>query len=137
MSALAALGVLSLWLTAPFLNIWRHHFSVSPVFHIGLHANGDGRFVVFYSSKEFGPLFSVLTDVDHDGRHPGALVTRDVGWNRFGVYYRYIRNRRGFAGWTLAISLWYPFLLFSILPAVAVLRSCPRRRSSPQTPVTA
>ncbi len=131
MSALAAIGVLGLWLIAPLLNVWNHHISINSEFHIGLHASGDGRFLVLFSSEEFGPLFSVITDVNHGSAHTHSLVLRDVCWNRFGVFYRYISNKRGFAGWTLAVNLMYPFLLFSIIPVISVLSRYSQRHSSP------
>jgi len=51
------------------------------------------------------------------------LEPKGVAWGKsFGVYYRYFRWKNGETLWTLAVSLWYPFLLFAWLPVFRFAR---------------
>lgn len=120
------LGVtLMLSLATHWLSPWKYRISFSSQFHAGLsRARGDFYSglgdLVFFSTKESGPLFSLITGiVGNDGKvHMAPGLDRDAGWDLFGVYWRCLYRHDGVRSWTLTIDLIYPFLLFAIAPSV-------------------
>ncbi len=85
-------------------------------------AASDGR-IHFYSHR-IGPYRgSSLSEAD------GLPDARGFG-DTCGIYYRYFRwARSGNVLWTLSVSLTYPLILFSVLPAVWLWL---RRRGAPE-----
>jgi hypothetical protein len=102
---------IALWGAAFTLNPYDHHWSVTNSFHVGVGGRFDGR--LFFFSDESGPYQGSIIALDGNPR------LRQVGWgDAYGIYYRHFRwLDSGQTMWTLAVSLWYPTVLFSILPA--------------------
>ena len=111
-----------LWLGAFFVTPWDCSLSVTRDFHIGI-LGGFGfegmplGAVVFFSDKESGPYHGSILALD-------TVPLREVGWGpEYGIYYRHFRwLDSGKILWTLMVSLAYPLLLFSIMPAVWLWR---------------
>jgi hypothetical protein len=53
----------------------------------------------------------------------------ETGWDGLGIYFCLIEDiRRPDSWWTLMISLWYPIILFAILPAIFVVKKLRGRK---------
>jgi len=99
---------------------WEHHLSFGKDFHVGvwtgaLHECKVGR-ICFFNDSDYGPYRgSIIGFIGPDGKTYPPLE-REIGWgDSFGIYYRYFRWEDSTL-WTLMLSWWYPFILFSILP---------------------
>ena len=56
------------------------------------------------------------------------------GWDRLGVYFRLISDaRRSDNWWTLMVSLWYPIIIFGILPAAYMVQKLRGTKSVTQS----
>lgn len=90
-------------------------------FHIGVrHAGMDSRFVLF-NNASYGPYTGSVVGL------MGADVPARRGFgDSLGVYYRHLTWPHDVV-WTLAVSFWYPILLFAIWPCCAALIA--RRRA--------
>lgn len=93
--------------------------SLSEDFHISLM---DGR-LVFYNSLDYGPYQGSMLSMGG----VDVPVVRGFGdW--VGVYYRNIKWADGASLLTLAVSLWYPLILFSVLAMIYETRRYISRR---------
>jgi hypothetical protein len=119
-SAVLAASTLLLWIATFFVTPWDHRLSLTRNFHVGVWngVNGDtlGRLVVF-NNADYGP---------YRGSMMGSVERRVASGDTLGVYYRYFRTPDGSTLWTLMVSLWYPLLIFGILPAAWLVQ---RRRA--------
>jgi len=105
-----------LWLATFVVSPWHHYVSFTRNFHVSVWSGvtGDtlGRLVIF-NSADYGPYI-------------GSSIVRperDVEFgDTFGIYYRYFHWPSYGTLWTLMLSLWYPLILFSILPGVWIFR---------------
>ena len=125
-SAVLAGGTLVLWLATFVTNPWDHHVSLTNRIHIGVWGGpgGDtlGRLVIF-NDAEYGPYRGSIIQLGDGKGNLYPRFDRELVWgDSFGVYYRYFRWPDGRTLWTLMVSLWYPLLLFAVLPVVWVFR---------------
>ncbi len=70
-------------------------------------------------SEETGPYNGSIISFTSPG-DPSPYET-ERRFDALGIYFRYFKFRIVFPGevlWTLTVSLWYPIILFSILPAI-------------------
>jgi hypothetical protein len=112
--------------------------SVTNDFQIGVTRCGgiiDVR-LVFFNNKEYGPYRgSIIAVADDEGNIHPPRIRESARGDGFAVYWRYFRWKEGTWGinnpvlWTLMVSLWCPFILFSVLPAAWWFR---RRRQAPR-----
>ena len=96
------------WMALPASN-HAPSFSVGNV-HASLTSRMDGS-MVFYNQKSpyMGSIISFA----------GDKAVSEWGVTGWGVYFRHIENTVEKSVWrTLIISLWYPVILFGILPAL-------------------
>lgn len=119
-SVVLLLVTLSLVVLGFFITPRDHHLSVTDRFHLGVWGS---RLVVF--SSDSGPYCgSIIAIVDEDGNEYPPRIRESMWGDRLGIYWRYFRWKDGTWGmsdpvlWTLMVSLWYPILLFAVLPAV-------------------
>ena len=110
-----------------WLNPSDHHLSLGERFHIGVGGHGWDRRLVLFSDGEGGPYAgSVVSLLGADGDVRPALDHLTGFGDTAGIYYRYIRSPDATV-WTLTLSLWYPIVLFAILPAIWWTRKERRR----------
>jgi hypothetical protein len=106
--------------------------------HLDISRSGKW-FVKSYPHISFGNDFKVTVTKDRGGNIilfnqdapiVGALVV-DMGehtgsedsWNGLGIDYRIVKDtRRSDSWWTLNFSIWYPIIIFSILPLIFLLK---------------
>ena len=126
-----------LCITAFVVNPREHHFSLSNKFHVGVWRglSGDtlGRLVIF-NDAEYGPYHGSIISIVAGNRDLNSVFERTVVCgDSFGVYYRYFRTPGEETLWTLMVSLWYPLLLFFVLPTMWIfIRKRSRIKSRPQ-----
>jgi hypothetical protein len=84
----------------------------------------DQKWLVFFN----GPYPNDTTTL-------GPTDTLKGGWDRgYGIYYLVIYDSASrWTWWTLMISLWYPIILFGILPAIFVIKKLRSRESASKT----
>lgn len=87
--------------------------SLSPTFHV---TATDARLAFFNTRR--GPYRGSVLFLDFID----AGVQIAAFGNSMGIYYRHIRWPTGEVIWSLMVSLWYPTVLLSVLPAIWVLR---------------
>ena len=93
-----------------------YHLSLSDGFHIGLLRFGRdslGR-IAFYNNAEYGPYRGSLLFLEEPPPMPRRVDFRC----RYGICYCDYLWEDGVALWTLMVSLWYPVLLFGVLPLI-------------------
>ena len=110
-----------LWASAFVISPWNHRLSITESFHVSVWGGFDEPFfgrLVFFNNKEYGPYRgSIISLSDSQGNSVPPITKRAWG-DLFGVYYRYFHwSDTGETLWTLMVSLGYPLLLFSVLPA--------------------
>ena len=114
------LGVtVALWVAALNSNQWDHRLSLGNSFHIGVCGPGLDSRLVFFSDSEYGPYSGSIIQLN--GSPP---LERKIGFgDTLGIYYRYFRFPDGGPTlWTLMLSLWYPTILFVVLPIIWWIR---------------
>jgi hypothetical protein len=89
------------------LDMQRHGVAITPRFHLGLFDGGAW----FYGDE--WPYRGSIIQID--GQPP---VSQKSGLDFPGVYYRYFFRSSAHTTWSLMVSLWYPIVLFAILPAL-------------------
>ena len=109
------------------VNPWDHRLSVTENFHIGVWRYGSGLDVrlVFFNHGEYGPYRGgAIAVIDDQGNvHPPR--ERESAWgDSWGIYWRYFHWKEAWGQtdpvlWTLMVSLWYPMVLFSLLPVLS------------------
>jgi len=102
----------------------------NPSVHISVTKDWGGNVVIF---NQDGPCVGAMV-ISMSNDHS----TTETGWVYFGIFYRLITDtHRPDNWWTLMISLWYPIILFGILPAIFVVKKlCGRKSASTKkTPV--
>ncbi len=145
------LTIASLW-----LNPWKQHLTITDSFHIGLFRWYQdaliGR-IVFFNDGKYGPYEgSVIALVDNEVKRTrpirkcfwsvgdygisnvdyvneqGEPVLKRRACDLPGIYYRRI-VWPDTSLWTISVSLWYPMLLFALLPGFwTVCKFIQRRR---------
>ncbi len=118
-STVLLVETLVLLLVSPSIKPRDHHLTLGDNFHIGVF----GRRLTFFNDSNYGPYRgSIIGFVDDQGNLQPTLE-REIGFGEtLGVYYRYFRWNDGGVLWTLMISLWYPTILFSVLPILWYIR---------------
>lgn len=112
-----------------FLRSWENpsttpFFSVTSSFHIGIWHGADGPNIAFFNNAEYGPYRGSLIGLE-GVVDPDLLRVSHFGMS-YGVYYRYFQWTHTTL-WTLMISMWYPLVAFSILPATWYYRFARRK----------
>lgn len=95
---------------------WRH-ISLGHDINLGASNVEDREWLVFYN----GPYPNDTTMLG-----PTDTIT---GYEGYGIYYHVIhKSATKVTWWTLMISLWYPIILFGILPAIFAVKKLRVRR---------
>jgi hypothetical protein len=124
MSAIAFCLVVVAWLAAASVDPRKHFVSVSRNCHFSIDFRGaDARFEVFNDSS-YGPYSGSIVGIARDPNGPRVSGVGDSA----GIYYRRIYWPNGVWLWTLSLSLIYPLLIASGLPAVWLVRRARRSR---------
>ncbi len=94
------------------IDAWGESFSLRDDFHISLYRRENDCRLAFFNEKNY-PYVGGSVGPD----------TKVRGLNFLGIYYRHYRlSSEGDIWWTLCISLWWPVVLFSILPGLFLYR---------------
>lgn len=95
---------------------------------------GQNPRLVLFSDGEYGLYSGSIIALVADGGKTAPRLKESSFGDVAGVYYRHFEwTDSGETLWTLEISLWYPILLFAILPArsvIRLIRSSGRSRST-------
>jgi hypothetical protein len=122
-AALASTGLLVFILAISIFppNPRDHHVSLKSNFHIGVWRRDSALgSLVFFNNGQWGPYSGSIMFIHSNG---SVLEPTSIGWGKsWGVYYRHFQWKNGDTLWTLAVSLWYPFLLFALLPVLRIAR---------------
>jgi len=97
------------------INAWEESFSLRDDFHISLYGKGNGCHLAFFTEKNYPYTGSVIKL----GEMEWPKI-RGFGYS-WGIYYRHFTWPEE-KQWTLYISLWWPVVLFSILPGLFLYR---------------
>jgi hypothetical protein len=118
-SAILLGGSLFLLFISCKINPRDSHLSLCDTFHISVFE----RRLAFFNSSEYGPYRgSIIGFADSNGNIQPPLEC-DIGFgDTMGIYYRYFHWKDGGVLWTLMISLWYPTIVFSVLPILLCIR---------------
>gem|GEM_PF-5709135 len=153
-SLVLAVFTLVLWLLTFAVTPWDHRISFTQNFHVsvwrGFSDDIPGRLVFFNATN--GPFVGGTIALSSTNDPPPVRRIWHLGKNGFGhitilqrggeiserfcdlpgVYFRHIRWFNNYLPvWTLAISFWCLFFLFSILPMVWIFRRWRARYSKP------
>ncbi|MES1181134.1 MAG: hypothetical protein ABUL66_04660, partial [Verrucomicrobiota bacterium] len=80
----------------------------------------EGGEIAFFN----GPIPNSTTSTG-----PRNNTTNEKEWAGYGIYFRWIKDvNRPDSWWTLMVSLWYPIILFGILPAIFVVKKWRKRK---------
>ena len=145
-SAAFALFAVALWLATFAVSPWDHRVSLTDRFHVSVWSgfSGDtlGRLVIFNDAK-YGPYRGSIMAIGGEGTHEefSGLRISDYDFGRItftnrngtidrlrlcdlpGIYFRHFDiHDQAHTLWTIMISLWYPLVVFSILPAAWLFR---------------
>jgi len=123
------LTIMSNWIDTRYAAI-----SLSPTFHIGIWGQGASTRVAFFNDRECGPYHGSIIALTAEDGSMSPPIERSIAFAFIGVYYRYFRwpNSSGSTTpnttfWTFMMSVWYPALVFAILPTVCLRRRAHRR----------
>ena len=80
--------------------------------------------MVFFNQKV--PYMGSITSFTGDEN------VKETGCDFYGIYFRTIHytDKKYWDQWTLIISLWYPIMLFGILPAIFVVKKLRNLKSA-------
>jgi hypothetical protein len=125
LSTILLVATVVLCIAGFIVDSWEHNLSVGGL-HVGLGPGFSGDTmsrVVFFNDELNGPYRgSIIGFVDEEGNLYPPLDRRVAWGDSFGFYYRYFRWPDGSVLWTLMISLWYPLIVFMVLPATWLRR---------------
>jgi hypothetical protein len=154
-SAILAACTFVLWLLTFAITPWDHKISLTKEFHISVWSgfNGDtlGR-LVFFNNAQYGPYRGSIMNFGGENTHEvqsgwfyanhhydfgqitstnsNGTIDRLKLCDLPGIYFRHFQfHDQANTLWTLMLSLWYPLILFSILPVVWIF-SCWRSKRS-------
>lgn len=90
------------------------YISLGSELHVAVASNWGGNLVFFNQAVPYtGSLVSIAGDK--------SVVER--GWTGYGIYFRSIEHtNKDQTWWTLMVSLWYPVIIFGILPGLFVVQ---------------
>lgn len=101
-----------------WLNPWSHRLSFGNHFHVSVFWSHDLDIrLVFFNDANYGPYKGSMMSIV--GAPP--IDEKRAFGDTAGIYYRYFRDGPDTL-WTLMLSIWYPAVLFSLLPGWYGLR---------------
>jgi hypothetical protein len=104
---------ISIWVLRPNQGIDWSYISLGKYFHIAVTDNWRGNLVLFNQDSPYTGSIIKFT---------GDKTIDEWGLTGWGIYFRHITNSvQHSVWWTLIISLWYPIIIFGILPAIFVV----------------
>jgi len=108
---------------------WDYSILIGDATNVGLWSRGLDSRLALFNDKEYGPYCgSIIGIVGPDGKTYPPLRHEEYFGDSWGVYYRYFQWYDGYELWTLMISLWYPLVLFGIMPIGWAIYNFSRRR---------
>lgn len=97
----------AIFVAANYIDPRDHFISLSDDCHVSLCK----RRIVIYNDSDYGPYTGSIISLSEET----GPETTEFG-DAWGIYFRHFRWLDGSVLWTLAVSLWYPVFLASILP---------------------
>jgi hypothetical protein len=123
-SAVLCAVTVMIWVAGFWLDPRSHRISLGPHFHVSARTTGLDGEICFFSDEDLGPYGDVIINVSGPNGKTYPLLQSEHEFGRYcGIYYHYARWFNGNVLWTLQISLWYPFVVFGMLPAFWVIRT--------------
>jgi hypothetical protein len=117
-STIAFCVIVIAWIAAGRVDPRKQFISLSTTCHVTIDARGaDARLEVF-NDASYGPYSGSIIAIAGDPNRPKVSGVGDVA----GIYYRMIRWPNGASLWTLSLSLAYPLVVATVLPALWVIR---------------
>jgi hypothetical protein len=122
------------WISQPNSGTHWSHISFGQDIHIAVTGNWGGNLVFFNQTMPYTGSVMSFT---------GDNTLSEAGLTGGGIYFRHIKHtiEKDKDWWTLMISLWYPIIIFGILPSVFVAkkfcatkgarRNCPPKTGQP------
>jgi hypothetical protein len=146
-SAVIMTCTIILWFATLSMSPWDHRLSFTKQFHVSVWSRVDGDALgalVFFNNADYGPYRGSIMDIVNDKFPPisrgwsigcygychrtdfggrGTVYMQERACDLPGIYFRYFNwpNKPQHL-WTLAVSLWYPLTVFSVLPAMWGIR---------------
>jgi hypothetical protein len=116
------------------LGIWKgfggQKFGMLEIFNDSQYGPYTGSIIALSDDKyppkyvwlwRIGENYEIAKQIVFDGN--GAIQVTETGADFPGIYYRHFQWPNSPQPlWTLMVSLWYPLLVFSVLPSVWILR---------------
>ena len=132
-SAILLVVSVLLFLAGFAANPLERRLSVTEDFHIclWLYRDTDVR-LVFFNDHDYGPYFGSIIGMVDDQGNVYPPIARESRWGDCcGVYWRYFHWKEAWGQkdpvlWTLMVTLWYPLILFSVLPVLWFWLRCRR-----------
>ena len=117
-SAILLACTITLWAWSFWTNPRKDCLSFSSNFHVAVE---DGR-VSFFNVKDYGPYHgSIIAITSREWPIERIFSKQQAFGDICGIYYRYFRwADSGAVLWTLSISLFYPMIVFTVLPTMAL-----------------
>jgi hypothetical protein len=98
----------------PNPNLDWSYISLGKDFHVAITKNWGGNLVFFNEERPY--TGSII-------KFAGDKTINEWGLNGWGIYFRHIENSvQKSIWWTLMISLWWPIILFGMLPAIYAVK---------------
>lgn len=108
---------LVLAIASAWINPWDHHLSISEDFHIGVWGRGWDVRLVFFNDRNYGPYRGSVISLDGF-----PVMQQELGFgDTAGIYLRYFHWSHETL-WTFMLLIWYPTVMFAILPVWQLLR---------------
>jgi len=94
-----------------------------PSVHVAVTKDDWNGNLMFFNQRSPNTGGMLIMTGGHDLTNRVDRSTSEKGWDGFGIYFCLIENvRPPESWWTFSINLWYPIILFGILPAIFMVK---------------
>jgi len=94
-----------------------------PSVHVAVTKDGWCGNLMFFNQRSPNTAGMLIMTGGHDLTNRVDRSSSEKGWDGLGIYFCLIENvRPPESWWTFRINLWYPIILFGILPAIFVVK---------------
>ena len=111
---------------ALFIGLYSYAWIVDPDLHSSSSEISVGNARLTVTKLWGGQLILFNQEAPYTGgiyAMSGDKTVSAKGWDGFGIYFRLIKDTKMVGSWwTLMISLWYPVIIFAILPVTFAVK---------------